>query len=149
MQADPSKKRSAERFCPICRIDLSKSAGTWTKRERRIRFHFHAVRVVASIHLLIAMGTLIKRDEIEDLNTLLISLFIIINILIAILLHRFSLLGYRIAVTFYFFCGITSTVNIQRGSGEQFIAIILVLIGLYLIGNQTAKALFTRSVDSI
>ena len=147
MQADPSKKRNAERFCPICRIDLSKPAGAWTKRERRIRFHFHAVRVVASIHLLIAMGIPIYMSG--YLPLLAISLFVIINILIAILLHRFSLLGYRLAVTYYFLFGMVSTLTIQRGSGEQLLGIMLALIALYLIGNQTAKALFTRSVDSI
>ena len=147
MQAGPSKKRSAERFCPICRIDLNKPAGTWTKRERRIRFHFHAVRVVASIHLLIAMGIPIYMSG--YLPLLAISLFVIINLLIAILLHRFSLLGYRLAVTYYFLFGMVSTLTIQRGSGEQLLGIMLALIALYLIGNQTAKALFTRSVDSI
>jgi hypothetical protein len=128
-------------------MELGKPFGTRTKREQRIRFHFHAVRVVAFIHLLIAIGIPIYMSG--YLPIFAIGLFVIINLMIAILLHRFSLWGYRIAVTYYFLFGMVSTLTIQRGSGEQLIGIMLALIALYLIGNQTAKALFTRSIDSI
>jgi len=147
MQADSdhSESNTVIRRCPVSKIDLDKPFRERTPRERRIRFHFHSIRIVALIHLLIAIGIPIYMQG--YLPPLALIMFVIINLSIAILLNRFSLLGYRIAVIYYFLIGMVSTVNIQRGSGEQLIAIILALLALYLIGNQTSKSLFDRSVD--
>ena len=81
------------------------------------------------------------------LPLLALIMFVIINLSIAILLNRFSLLGYRMAVIYYFLFGMVSTLTIQRGSGEQLIGILLALVSLYLIGNQTSKSLFDRSIE--
>ena len=85
----------------------------------------------------------LKKLQVKEAQILLI----IINLLIALLLSRFTLLGYRMAVVYYFLFGMVSTLTIQRGSGEQFIGIILALLALYLIGNQTSKSLFDRSIE--
>ncbi len=147
MQADSdhSESNTVTRRCPVSKIDLNKPFRERTPRERRIRFHFHSIRIVALIHLLIAIGIPIYMQG--YLPPLALIMFVIINLSIAILLNRFSLLGYRIAVIYYFLFGMVSTLTIQRGSGEQLIGIILALLALYLIGNQTSKSLFDRSVD--
>lgn len=147
MQADSdhSESNTVIRRCPVSKIDLDKPFRERTPRERRIRFHFHSIRIVALIHLLIAIGIPIYMQG--YLPPLALIMFVIINLSIAILLNRFSLLGYRIAVIYYFLFGMVSTLTIQRGSGEQLIGIILALLALYLIGNQTSKSLFDRSVD--
>jgi len=147
MQADSdhSESNTVIRRCPVSKIDLDKPFRERTPRERRIRFHYHSIRIVALIHLLIAIGIPIYMQG--YLPPLALIMFVIINLSIAILLNRFSLLGYRIAVIYYFLFGMVSTLTIQRGSGEQLIGIILALLALYLIGNQTSKSLFDRSVD--
>ena len=147
MQADSdhSESNTVIRRCPVSKIDLDKPFRERTPRERRIRFHFHSIRIVALIHLLISIGIPIYMQG--HLPPLALIMFVIINLSIAILLNRFSLLGYRIAVIYYFLFGMVSTLTIQRGSGEQLIGIILALLALYLIGNQTSKSLFDRSVD--
>lgn len=147
MQADSdhSESNTVIRRCPVSKIDLDKPFRERTPRERRIRFHFHSIRIVALIHLLISIGIPIYMQG--YLPPLALIMFVIINLSIAILLNRFSLLGYRIAVIYYFLFGMVSTLTIQRGSGEQLIGIILALLALYLIGNQTSKSLFDRSVD--
>ena len=142
---DQSENTTPIRRCPVCKIDLDKPFRERTPRERRIRFHFHSIRVVAAIHLLIAIGIPIYMQGYLPLLALI--MFVIINLSIAILLNRFSLLGYRMAVIYYFLFGMVSTLTIQRGSGEQLIGILLALVSLYLIGNQTSKSLFDRSIE--
>ena len=136
------KKRPTVGRCPITQIEFNKPLKSLSKRERQIRFYFQSIRIVAFIHLLIAVGIPLNKAIIKEAQILLI----IINLLIALLLSRFTLLGYRIAVVYYFLFGMVSTLTIQRGSGEQFIGIILALLALYLIGNQTSKSMFDRSI---
>ncbi|MAW39731.1 MAG: hypothetical protein CMF27_02245 [Kiritimatiellaceae bacterium] len=137
------KKRAAEGRCPITQIEFNKPFRALSKRERQVRFHFQSIRIVAFIHLLIAIGIPFNKAIVKEAQILLI----IINLLIALLLSRFTLLGYRMAVVYYFLFGMVSTLTIQRGSGEQFIGIILALLALYLIGNQTSKSMFDRSIE--
>ena len=137
------KKRAAEGRCPIPQIEFNKPFRALSKRERQVRFHFQSIRIVAFIHLLIAIGIPFNKAIVKEAQILLI----IINLLIALLLSRFTLLGYRMAVVYYFLFGMVSTLTIQRGSGEQFIGIILALLALYLIGNQTSKSMFDRSIE--
>ena len=137
------KKRPTEGRCPITQIEFNKPLKALSKRERQIRFYFQSVRRVAFIHLLIAIGIPLNKAIVKEAQILLI----IINLLIALLLSRFTLIGYRIAVVYYFLFGMVSTLTIQRGSGEQFIGIILALFALYLIGNQTSKSMFDRSIE--
>jgi K+-sensing histidine kinase KdpD len=146
-ESDHADSSTTIRRCPVTKIDLDKPSRERTPRERRIRFHFHSIRIVALIHLLIAIGIPIYMQGYLPLLALI--MFVIINLSIAVLLNRFSLLGYRIAVIYYFLFGMVSTLTIQRGTGEQLIGIILALLALYLIGNQTSKSLFDRSVDEI
>ncbi|MFL2876375.1 MAG: hypothetical protein ACJZ86_00795 [Pontiellaceae bacterium] len=138
------KKRPTEGRCPITQIKFNKPLKALSKRERQIRFYFQSIRIVAFIHLLIAIGIPLNKAIILEAQIILI----IVNLFIALLLSRFILLGYRIAVVYYFLFGMVSTLTIQRGSGEQFIGIILALIALYLIGNQTSKSMFDRSIEA-
>ena len=139
-------KSRSKGLCPISRIDLDKPFKERTPRERRVRFHFYSIRLVAFIHLLIAIGIPLYMQG--YLPTLALVMFVIINLFISLLLNRFSLLGYRIAVVYYFVFGMVSTLTIQRGNGEQLIGIILALLSLYLIGNQTSKSMFDRSIEA-
>ena len=141
-----SVKTKSKGRCPISKINLDKKFSELTQKERRIRFHFHAVRFVALIHLLIAIGIPIYMQG--YLPVLALIMFVIINLSIAYLIHGFSLLGYRIAVVYYFLFGMVSTLTIQRGNGEQLIGIILALLALYLIGNQISKSMFDRSIET-
>ena len=141
-----SVKTKSKGRCPISKINLDKKFSERTQKERRIRFHFHAVRFVALIHLLIAIGIPIYMQS--YLPMLALIMFVIINLSIAYLIHGFSLLGYRIAVVYYFLFGMVSTLTIQRGNGEQLIGIILALLALYLIGNQISKSMFDRSIET-
>ena len=141
-----SVKTKSKGRCPISKINLDKKFSERTPKERRIRFHFHAVRFVALIHLLIAIGIPIYMQG--YLPMLALIMFVIINLSIAYLIHGFSLLGYRIAVVYYFLFGMVSTLTIQRGNGEQLIGIILALLALYLIGNQISKSMFDRSIEA-
>ena len=141
-----SVKTKSKGRCPISKINLDKKFSERTPKERRIRFHFHAVRFVALIHLLIAIGIPIYMQG--YLPMLALIMFVIINLSIAYLIHGFSLLGYRIAVVYYFLFGMVSTLTIQRGNGEQLIGIILALLALYLIGNQISKSMFDRSIET-
>ena len=141
-----SARTKSKGRCPISKIDLDKKFSERTQKERRIRFHFHAVRFVALIHLLIAIGIPIYMQG--YLPMLALIMFVIINLSIAYLIHGFSLLGYRIAVVYYFLFGMVSTLTIQRGNGEQLIGIILALLALYLIGNQISKSMFDRSIET-
>jgi hypothetical protein len=137
------KKDRKDGRCPITQIEVNKHFRDLSKRERQVRFHFQSIRVVAFIHLLIAIGIPFNKAIIKEAQILLI----VINLLIAVLLSRFSLMGYRLAVIYYFLFGMVSTLTIQRGSGEQLIGIFLALLSLYLIGNQVSKSLFTRSLE--
>ena len=141
-----SARTKSKGRCPISKINLDKKFSERTQKERRIRFHFHAVRFVALIHLLIAIGIPIYMQG--YLPMLALIMFVIINLSIAYLIHGFSLLGYRIAVVYYFLFGMVSTLTIQRGNGEQLIGIILALLALYLIGNQISKSMFDRSIET-
>ena len=141
-----SARTKSKGRCPISKINLDKKFSERTQKERRIRFHFHAVRFVALIHLLIAIGIPIYMQG--YLPMLALIMFVIINLSIAYLIHGFSLLGYRIAVVYYFLFGMVSTLTIQRGNGEQLIGIILALLALYLIGNQISKSMFDRSIEA-
>jgi hypothetical protein len=141
-----SARTKSKGRCPISKINLDKKFSERTQKERRIRFHFHAVRFVALIHLLIAIGIPIYMQGYLPLLALI--MFVIINLSIAYLIHGFSLLGYRIAVVYYFLFGMVSTLTIQRGNGEQLIGIILALLALYLIGNQISKSMFDRSIET-
>ena len=141
-----SVKTKSKGLCPISKINLDKKFSDRTQKERRIRFHFHAVRFVALIHLLIAIGIPIYMQGYLPLLALI--MFVIINLSIAYLIHGFSLLGYRIAVVYYFLFGMVSTLTIQRGNGEQLIGIILALLALYLFGNQISKSMFDRSIET-
>ena len=141
-----SVKTKRKGRCPISKINLDKKFSERTQKERRIRFHFHAVRFIALIHLLIAIGIPIYMQG--YLPMLALIMFVIINLSIAYLIHGFSLLGYRIAVVYYFLFGMVSTLTIQRGNGEQLIGIILALLALYLIGNQISKSMFDRSIEA-
>ena len=140
-----SVKTKSKGRCPISKINLDKKFSERTCKERRIRFHFHAVRFVALIHLLIAIGIPIYMQG--YLPMLALIMFVIINLSIAYLIHGFSLPVTELQLCTTFF-GMVSTLTIQRGNGEQLIGIILALLALYLIGNQISKSMFDRSIET-
>ena len=74
------KKRPTEGRCPITQIEFSKPIKALSKRERQIRYYFHSIRIVAFIHLLIAIGIPLNKAIIKAQ-----ILLIILNLLIALL----------------------------------------------------------------
>ncbi len=134
--------------CPICTIEIGKELKDFTQRERQIRSKIIGVYITAYTHLFIAIilpFLLITKAQWVPIGAIG---FGILHLVIWFLLSRFSLIGYRIAVGYYFMYGMVSVVTIQRSHfGEQGIGIILCFAGLYLIGNRISKGLFQRSLD--
>ena len=134
-------------FCPVCTLHPNKTYRIMNKKERNIRSKIVGIYLTALTHLCIAIALpyLLLRES--DWTTGAITGFGALHFLIFLLLSKFSLLGYRLAVVYYFAYGMVCVVTIQRSNfGEQGIGLILCFIALYLIGNQTAKSLFEKSL---
>jgi hypothetical protein len=63
-------------------------------------------------------------------------------------LGRFGFGAYKAATIYYFFIGMVNVISIQQGI-ENLAGILLALIGLYLVGNKTSKAIFDRRANEL
>ena len=134
-------------YCPVCTLHPTKTYKVMQKKERLIRSKIIGIYLTAFAHLSISITLPYLLQKESDWSNGAIAGFGILHLIIFILLSKFNLLGYRIAVAYYFAYGMVCVVTIQRSNfGEQGIGLILCFIALYLIGNQTAKSLFDRSL---
>ena len=133
--------------CPVCSLKPFKVVKDFSKDEKNIRTKLIGIFFIAYLHLFIALvpTSLLYFIEVWPKN-LAISLGVL-NIFIWFLLTKLSLLGYRIAIAFYFCFGMVSVVTIQRSNyGENAIGIIICLLAIYLLANQTSRSIFERSL---
>ncbi len=133
--------------CPVCSLKPFKAVKDFSKNEKKIRNKLIGIFITAYFHLFIALvptTLLYIRGSLS--KDLAISLGIL-NAIIWLLLIKLSLLGYRMAIAFYFCFGMVSVVTIQRSNyGENAIGIIICLLAIYLLANQTSKSIFERSL---
>lgn len=133
--------------CSICTIEINKNIKNLSAKERQILYKARGIHLIAFTHLLIALLLPFLFFKAEDFNITESIIISAINIIIWRLLSRFSLIGYRIAIGYYFVYGMVSVVTIQKSHfGEQGIGILLCFLGMYGIGNNISKGLFTRSL---
>ena len=128
-------------LCPVCGIDQNKKYGLLDPGEKKVRFHARSIRIVAMFHLLLAAMAILVMPEFSA--PLAIAIFAVINASIAYGLVRYSLVAYKAATVYYFLIGMVNVLSIQQGSAHLG-GIALALVGLYLIGNGTSKAIFER-----
>ena len=129
--------------CPYCGIEEGKKSSDLTKEEKKARFHAHGIRIVAMAHVFFAGIILYQMPELPTPG--LVAVLVVINFALAYGLMRFSFAAYRAATVYYFMIGIVNTISIQRGP-EHLLGLLLCLLGLYLIGNGTSKAIFERAL---
>jgi hypothetical protein len=129
--------------CTVCGISADKTPAALSPAEKKVRFHARAIRLVAMLHLITAGAALLLMSGFPEKIPLLILAGI--NAGLAIGLSRFSLWAYKGTTVFYFFMGMVGVISIQKGA-VYLGWIILSLVGLYLIGNGTSKAIFDRNL---
>ncbi|MEE9369035.1 MAG: hypothetical protein V3V05_09245 [Pontiella sp.] len=128
-------------LCPVCGIVQETKHKELAPKEKKIRFHARCIRIVAMFHLLSAAMAILVMPEFPAPVPIII--FAVINAFIAYGLVRYSLISYKAATVYYFLIGMVNVLSIQRGSAHLG-GVALALIGLYLVGNGTAKAIFER-----
>ena len=134
-------------YCPVCSLKPFKVVKDFSKNEKKIRNKLIGIFITAYFHLFIALvpTTLLFINDVWSKD---LAIFLgVLNAIIWFLLTKLSLLGYRIAISFYFCFGMVSVVTIQRSNyGENAIGIIICLLAIYLLANQTSKSIFERSL---
>ena len=123
-------------ICPVCGIDQDKPRKDLTGREKRIRTAARNIRFVAMLHLTGAGLCILMLPELERRAAL--AAFAVINFALAIGLIRYAYLAYKAAVVCYFALGIVNIISVNL------LAVPLILLLLYVVGNATAKAIFER-----
>jgi hypothetical protein len=78
----------------------------------------------------------------------MLLLLAFINFLLALGLARYGFGAYKAATIYYFFLGMVHVISIQHGV-ENLAGIALSLLGLYLVGNKTSKAIFDRNTAEL
>ena len=136
-----TKAETRDGLCPVCGIDPLKSRADLTAAEKRIKLHARAIRLLAMFHLVLAGYALIMLPYFPA--PFPIVMMALINLLIGVGLARFGLGAKKGATVYYFLIGMVSVISIQQGS-VYLGGIILCLIGIYIVGNPTARALFER-----
>ena len=134
-------------YCPVCSLKPYKVVKDFSKKEKKIRNKLIGIFIIAYFHLFIALvpTTLLYIRGLFSID-LAVSLGIL-NAIIWFLLIKLSLLGYRIAIAFYFCFGMVSVVKLPHSNfGEYAIGIIICLLAIYLLANQTSKSIFERSL---
>lgn len=140
-KAEPRNDR-----CPVCGMGQEKTYHDLTPAERRVRHHARGIRLVAMTHLVLAAMGILMMPEFSAPAA--IAVLSVVNALLAYGLIRYSLTAYRAATTFYFLLGMVNIISIQHGI-EHLGGIALALIGLYLVGNGHAKAIFERRLPDL
>lgn len=127
--------------CPVCGINPEARREDLSDKEKKVRRHARGIRAVAVFHLIAAgMGMILMYCFPAPAPMAIIAM---INVFLAFGLARYSLLAYKAATVYYFLIGMVNVISIQRGA-VHLGGIALALIGLYLVGNGTAKAIFER-----
>jgi hypothetical protein len=114
--------------------------------EKKVRFHAHGIRFVAMAHLTGAAMLVMIMPEFPAPAVL--AVLAVINAFLAYGLVQYSLVAYKAATTFYFLIGMVGVISIQKGA-IYLGWLALALIGLYLVGNGTSKAILERRLPGM
>ena len=133
-----TKNEGIAAVCPVCGVDQDKPRKDLSKSEKRIRGAARSIRFVAMLHL-IAGGICIMILPETGMQVALAA-FALINVVLAIGLIHYDYRAYRIAVVVYFALGIVNTITVNL------LAIPVLLLLLYVVGNRNAKAIFERQL---
>ncbi len=123
-------------ICPVCGIDQDKDRKELTPREKQVRRAALNIHFAAMLHLIGAGIFTMALPDFE--HRFALALIVIINFIIGIGLLRYDYRAYKIAVIFYFGIGMVNIIAVNL------LALPLVLLLLYVVGNKTAKAIFER-----
>ncbi len=131
-----AKTNAVADICPVCGIDQHKARKDLTQREKGVRRAARNIRFVAMLHLIGAGICIMVLPEIE--HRFALATFAIINFILAIGLIRYDRRAYKLAVVCYFALGIVNVITMNL------MALPVVLLLIYVVGNKTAKAIFDR-----
>lgn len=123
-------------ICPVCGIDQDKARKELTEEEKRIRRAALNIRFVAMLHLIGAGICIMVLPEVE--HRFALGTVAVINFIIAIGLIRYDYRAYKLAVVCYFAIGMVNVISVNL------MALPVILLLLYVVGNKTAKAIFER-----
>ena len=132
--------------CPACGIVPDKPKADLSPAERKVRFHARGIRLAAMFHLVGAGAGLIIAPFFPA--PLAMAVLVCVNLLLAFGLARYSLIAYKAATVYYFLIGMVNVISIQHGV-IHLGGIAMALLGLYLVGNGTAKAVFERRLPEL
>ncbi|VGO22355.1 hypothetical protein [Pontiella sulfatireligans] len=132
--------------CPACGIVPNKPKGDLSPGERRVRLHARGIRLMAMFHLVGAGAGLIMIPFFPA--PLAMAVLAVVNLLLAFGLARYALPAYKAATVYYFLIGMVNVISIQHGA-IHLGGIAMALLGLYLVGNSTAKAVFERRLPEL
>lgn len=124
-------------ICPVCGIDQDKARHDLTDREKHVRRCARNIRIVAMLHLIFAGIGFSSLYKFPNHWGAAVTLSIL-NLILAVGLIRYDLRAYRLAVVFYFGIGIVNIISVNL------LALPVILLLLYVVGNKTAKAIFER-----
>jgi hypothetical protein len=141
-----SKAELRNELCSVCGIDPLKKSDELSTEEKKVRLHARGILLVAVCHFIGAGCGLILVSQFPSPAPMLILAGI--NLALGLGLARYSLLAYKGATVYYFLIGIVNVISIQAGL-IHLAGIALALIGLYLIGNGTSKAIFERRLPEM
>ncbi|MDF7823308.1 hypothetical protein P4B35_04735 [Pontiellaceae bacterium B12227] len=140
-----SKAELRNGLCSVCGIDPEKEPKALTAAEKKARFHARGILLVALCHLIGTICGLILATQFPSPGPMLI--LALLNLLLAFGLARYALAAYKGATIYYFLIGMVNVISIQAGP-IHLAGIALALLGLYLVGNGTSKAIFERSLPA-
>lgn len=141
-----TKEQAENGRCPVCGIDPEANFAALSLKEKKVRRHARSIRAVAVFHLIAAgMGIILMYCFPAPVP---MAIVVLINALLAFGLARYSLFAYKAATVYYFLIGMVNVISIQRGA-VHLGGIALALLGLYLVGNGTAKAIFERRLPEM
>ncbi len=123
-------------ICPVCGIDQDKPRKDLTKREKQIRRTARNIRCVAMLHLIGGGICIMILPEVG--MQVALAAFAILNLVLAIGLIHYDYRAYKAAVVVYFTFGIVNTITVNL------VAIPVILLLLYIVGNRHSKAIFER-----
>lgn len=133
-------------LCRVCGIVQDKNKAALSPEEKKVRFYARGIRAAAMFHLIGSGAGIIMVTT--GMAPAMLLLLAFINLLLALGLDRFAMEAYKSATIYYFFIGMVNVISIQHGV-ENLAGIVLALVGLYLIGNKTSKAIFDRRAKEV
>ncbi len=136
-QCKSCRTRAEADICPVCGIDQEKARTDLTQKEKQVRRAALNIRFLAMLHLILAGIGIMALTEIT-LPTGGVVALSTINLILAIGLIRYALWAYKVAVVCYFGIGIVNIISVN------ILAIPLILLLIYVVGNKTAKSIFER-----